>query len=67
MGVVGVEFVAGVVDIVDAGMIAVDAAAAAGFVANVVVEAVEAASGKIAVVLFRHVADAYVIASAPGA
>jgi len=51
-------------------MIAVDAAAAAAadFVANVVVvEAVEAASGKIAVVLFHHVADAYITASAPGA
>ena len=64
--VVGVEVVADVVGIVDAGTTVV-AAAAADFVANAVVEAVEVAFGKIVVVAFRHVADAFVIAVAPGA
>lgn len=59
----GVVFVAVVV----VGTVEVDMiAAAADLVANVVVEAVEVAFGKIAVVVFRRAADAFVIAFAPG-
>ena len=70
-----------VVDTVDAGMVAAAAAAvavavavaadadtaAADSVANVALADVEAACGKIAVVVHHHAADAHAIASAPDA
>ena len=71
-GVVGVvdfvAVVAGGIVVADIVVVAVDAAAAAAdSVARFVVEVVEAACGKIAVVVFHHVAGASAIASALGA
>jgi len=65
--VVDVDFV--VVGTADAGMVAVDdaAAAAADFAANVALVDAEALCYKIAVAVPHHVDDASVVAAAPGA
>ena len=64
--VVDVDFV--VVGTADAGMVAVDdAAAAADFAANVALLDAEALCYKIAVAVPHHVDDASVVAAAPGA